>query len=290
MTNEEIVCELQAQRDHGEMMLQLLRQNRGFITKMAKPYLRTGCVSEDDLDSIAFLSASYAVDAWDATKGVPFLSMWALSLRSELQRSYNESRSMPVPDHINSECVAYVRLKDRFMSELSRSPTQAEVAQHLGLSERKAGLIMQTAYRDAVSLDAPIDTEDSSQTLGDTVQDPSDLIAETESEMDRQRLRECLTESLERLSEDEKTAVVEKYLSGTKTVPEVAESMNVTVADVRRFLRTGLKKMSRQQALIRFCESVNVFHGTGLRHFVQTRNSQPEIFALQRIHEENKEI
>lgn len=287
MTNEELVCRLQDERDHGEYELMLLQQNEGFIQKMSKPYQRAGVVMMDDLPGIGFLSLSSAISYWDREKGISFLTIWSMTLRDELQRIYNESRSVPVPNHINSEVASYVRLRNHFIFKLSRPPSIQETAENLGLNEKQATLIMQAAESSrSRSLDAPIagtEGEDTELTLSDIIADDRNMMAECEKELDRLILSEILERELSKLDESERKVIHERFLGDTvKTVPEVATELHMKQNEARKLLQRGLKRLSRKSAVIRYHENENYYHATSIGHFILTQNSQPESYILRK--------
>ncbi|RHR19101.1 hypothetical protein DWX49_03855 [Blautia sp. AF19-34] len=76
MRNEQLVLRIQAGEDVAENMLQLWKQNKGLIYKMAKGYGKPA--EEEDLAQEGYFGLCAAVERYDFSKERPFINYAAL--------------------------------------------------------------------------------------------------------------------------------------------------------------------------------------------------------------------
>lgn len=86
MTNEELAVRIKAGLDVTENMLDLWQQNKRFIYKIAKKY--SGHAELEDLEQEGYLALYDAVDGFDPSKGVRFLTYASYWISNTAYRRY----------------------------------------------------------------------------------------------------------------------------------------------------------------------------------------------------------
>lgn len=110
---------------------QLVERHMGLAVHIAKRY-HAGSGRDDDLEQVAMLALVKAVDRFDPELGVPFAAYAGRTIEGELKRHFRDATwSLKVPRSAKELHVAVRRANDELSARLGRSPTVAEVAEHL---------------------------------------------------------------------------------------------------------------------------------------------------------------
>lgn len=106
MTNEELVEQIQNGVNVKENMGLLYEQNIGFITKIVHPF--SAYAEEEDLMQEAYIGLHKAVEGFDASKGVLFLTYAPHQIRQQC-RIYldNYARTKRIPVHMLGKMREY---------------------------------------------------------------------------------------------------------------------------------------------------------------------------------------
>lgn len=83
-TNEQLVARIQAGENEAENMLQLWRQNKGFIAAVARKY--TSLAEMEDLEQEGYIGLCEAVRHYEPDKGMKFISYAAFWIRQAMRR------------------------------------------------------------------------------------------------------------------------------------------------------------------------------------------------------------
>ena len=140
----------------------------GLADRLASRYKGSRGASREDLIQTARAGLIAAVDRYDPDYGNPFVPYAVACVVGELKRylrdtSWRVHVSRPVKERSLRLCKAL----DELPHTLGRSPTVAELAAHLGLSEEEALEAIEVAHtRSEVSLDQQVGDEGDSS-LGD---------------------------------------------------------------------------------------------------------------------------
>jgi RNA polymerase sigma factor for flagellar operon FliA len=114
---------------------------------------------------------------------------------------------------------------------LRRSPTENELAKELGVSlKRLRDTLQRVSLTSLVALDESFSSDDSDrQSLVDTLSDPKAL--DPSASYEDVEMRALLAESINRMTEREKTVVVLYYFEGM-TLSQIGEVLGVTESRV----------------------------------------------------------
>ena len=212
---------------------ELVADNTGLAIAFARRYRDRG-VPTEDLEQIALEALVVSVDRFDPTRGVRFSTYAARLIEGALKQHFRD-RTWQV--HVPRAAKELSRSVDRAIAtltqDLRRSPTPAEVAEHLGigLADVTMALEAAAAYR-AAPIDAAIQPAASS----------------SESELGRVEASVLAPQLLAGLP-DELRRVVELRFFESMTQSQIAEETGVSQMQVSRLLRRALEHLRETVAL-----------------------------------------
>ncbi|TAD78629.1 MAG: RNA polymerase sigma factor SigF [Oscillatoriales cyanobacterium] len=218
----------------------LVELNFGLVKKEAAHWVAQCQESYEDLLQIGSIGLIRAIERFDATKGNAFSSFALPYIRGEIQHYLRDrSGSIRIPRRWLELQQQAATMTRTLRVELSRQPTEAEVATALGieLSEwQHVELARQN--RSLLSLDAPIRSDDDEPAcLGETLPDRKYRSFQL-AEEDRLRLNQALVKLEERTRQ-----ILEFVFLHDLTQKEVADRMGISAVTVSRRVRKGLESL-----------------------------------------------
>ena len=121
----------------------------------------------EDIVQVATVGLIKAIDRFDPEREVEFSTFALPTIVGEIKRFFRDtSWKVHVPRRLQELRLALAKASDALEQRLDRSPTVAELAAHLSLTEEEIveGLSASNAY-ETRSIDAPADAEDAESTL-----------------------------------------------------------------------------------------------------------------------------
>ena len=190
----------------------------------------------DDLVQTATVGLIKAVDKFDPDRGVDFAGYAIPTIIGEIKRHFRDRTwSVRVPRRLQELRLAITEANSTLTHSLGRSPTVADIAAHLGITEEDVleGLEGARAYS-ATSLSTPISADGNTE-LGDTLggEDHEYELAET---------RVALGPALARLEEREQRILMLRFY-GNLTQSQIAEQIGISQMHVSRLLSRALGKL-----------------------------------------------
>jgi RNA polymerase sigma-B factor len=210
----------------------------GLADRLASRYKGSRGASPEDLIQTARAGLIAAVDRYDPDYGNPFVPYAVACVVGEIKRylrdtSWRVHVSRPVKERSLRLCKAL----DELPHTLGRSPTIAELALHLGISEEEALEAIEVAHtRSEVSLDQQIG-EEGDTSLGDRLP----------AAAPREELEDLLLlpELVDSLPEPEREIVVLRFFHDLDQY-DIAARVGCSQMHVSRLLRRALGRLRGQ--------------------------------------------
>jgi RNA polymerase sigma-B factor len=191
----------------------------------------------DDLIQVATIGLIKSVDRFDLARGVEFSTYATPTIVGEIKRHFRDKGwAIRVPRRLQELKLSLTKATSELSQRNGRSPTVAELAGHLGMSEEDVleGLESANAYS-AVSLDAPDGGGDDSPAVADSLGIVDDSLEGVE-------YRESLKPLLERLPPREKKILMLRFF-GNMTQSQIAGELGISQMHVSRLLARTLAQL-----------------------------------------------
>jgi RNA polymerase sigma-B factor len=191
---------------------------------------------DDDLVQTATIGLIKAVDRFDPDRGIEFAGFAIPTILGEVKRHFRDRTwSIRVPRRLQELRIAITAASNLLGQTLGRSPTVADVAAHLGITEEEVleGLEGARAYS-ATSLSTPFGAN------GD--QELGDILGGDDHEYDLVEMRASLGPALALLEPREQKIIALRFF-GNMTQSRIAEELGISQMHVSRLLRRSLEQM-----------------------------------------------
>jgi RNA polymerase sigma-B factor len=191
----------------------------------------------EDLFQTATVGLIKAVDKFDPERGVDFTGYAIPTIIGEIKRHFRDRTwDVRVPRRLQELRLRLTEASGTLLQTLGRSPTVADLAGHLEISEEEVleGLEGARAYN-AVSLSTPTNDGDRAAELGD-------LLGAEDAEFSLAELRVALGPALAALDPREQRILTLRFY-GNLTQSQIAEQVGVSQMHVSRLLSRALAKL-----------------------------------------------
>ncbi len=186
-------------------------------------------IEHADLVSYGMFGLIDAIGKFDLDQGVKFETYAIARIKGAI---IDELRSIDwIPRSVRAKARDVEKALATMEVRLRRTPTESELAEEMGLSLKDLrNLLTQVSLVSVAALDESFRGEDSEgQALIDTLQDPR--AADPQSSYEDIEMRALLGETLNRMSEREKTVLVLYYFEGM-TLAQIGQVLGVTESRV----------------------------------------------------------
>ena len=187
-------------------------------------------VEQSDLVSYGIFGLIDAIEKFDLDRGYKFETYAIARIKGAI---LDELRSIDwVPRSVRSKARALEKAYAKLESTHHRSPSDAELAEELDMTETQLGnTLSQISFIGLVALDEMLSVggdRGESLTLGDTVADSADGPVQS---YEVEEMRQILAEAITRMPEREKVVLMLYYYEGM-TLAEIGQVLGVTESRV----------------------------------------------------------
>jgi RNA polymerase sigma-B factor len=191
----------------------------------------------DDLLQVGTLGLIAAIDRFDPTRGVEFLSFAVPTITGEIKRHFRDQGwSVRVPRRLQELHLSLNAAVGELAQKNGRAPTPSELADHLRIprAEVLEGLAVANAYRSS-SLDERLSGDDDSPTLAAT-------LGEEDAALEGVEYRESLQPLLATIPARERRILILRFF-GNMTQSQIAADIGISQMHVSRLLSQTLAKL-----------------------------------------------
>jgi RNA polymerase primary sigma factor len=267
MSNEELVKLIKQGINVSYHMEQLYIQNKGLIFSAIKKY-RYACQADhnstpiiemDELMNEAYFGLVKAVESYDESQGILFMSYAPCWIRQVVKRYLdNCGRVVRVPIHRQAEIYKYNQVRARFLQNINREPSIQEYAYYLGVSPKVVEDLQRYMFQDKIqSLDFALPGNDNEDlTAADSVASDIDLEGEVVERISQKQLKNELWDMVAQvLKHDDMVGVLRYRFIDRLTLEETGERLGLTRERVRQYENNALRRLrcnSKSKKLISY--------------------------------------
>ena len=241
---QEVELAARIKKGDKEARSHMIRANLRLVVKIAQDYSNYG-LPLADLISEGNIGLMKAVERFDPNKGGKLSTYGSWWIKQSIKRALaNQSKTIRLPVHMVDKIARMRRISAILGEALGREPTQAELAEELGIPRKKLALLERASKR-PTSLNAPIHEDDSAEF--------SDIIGDEHAvnpfeALDHKNMHGELDELLDVLDEREHRIIDARFgLDGKTpmTLEEVGVEFGVTRERIRQLQNIALEKMRK---------------------------------------------
>lgn len=284
MNNEQLVVRIMAGENEAENMLQLWKQNKGFIAMIARKY--SAGAEMEDLEQEGYIALCEAVQHYDPDRGMSFIGYAAFWIKRRMRICVDNSRTVKLSFNAGDEVRQYQKIMRQYRQEYGCDPSDRELCAFLYVSREKLDQIRKAAQMGNIrSLDEPVQGMDGDISIGDTVASGEDMEEDTIREIDKERMKRELWIAVDQLPGNLPAAVRLRYENGL-TLEKTGQALGVNRESARQLESKAMRilrlphRCGKFRAYFEEYLSAAPIHHVGVSRFQTTWTSEVEQEAL----------
>ena len=220
---------------HRELRNRVVGQALPLADRLARRFANRGEPLED-LTQVARLGLVNAADHYRTERGCGFTRYAVPSILGEIKRHFRDRGWMVrVPRRLQETRLALNEATGRLAQQLGRSPTVADYAEYLEVSEDQVRAAMQCADAyDAVSLQSPAHR--------DSPEELAEALGASDPELASAEVRQLLRPAIRELEPRERTILALRYLHDLHQ-SEIGRRVGLSQMHVSRLLQRTLRRL-----------------------------------------------
>lgn len=290
MNNEQLVARIMAGENEAENMLQLWKQNKGFIAMIARRY--SAGAEMEDLEQEGYIALCEAARHYESDRGASFISYAAFWIKRRMRICADNNRTVRLSFNAGDEVRQYQKIMREYRQEYGCDPSDRELCGFLYVSREKLDQIRKAAQMGNIrSLDESVQGMDGDISIGDTVASSEDMEEDTIREIDKERMKRELWLAVDQLPGDLPAAVRLRYENGL-TLEKTGQALGVNRERARQLESKAMRILRQPHRCTRFRGyfeeylSAAPIHHVGVSSFQTTWTSEVEREALRWAEEE----
>ena len=285
LSNEEIVEIIKQGCGDAEYMALLYKKNTALIRKIVVPY--SAFESLEDLMQEAYFGLWEAVNHYDSSKEVLFMSYASYWIRQAAMSYVEKSSLICVPRHVQNLIREYKKTVERFLQQYYQEPTDIEIAKEMGISIRDLEEIKKSILN-YESLDKPFEA-DGELTLSDCIASEEDIESETTDRMFQKYQKNILWHLAKEKLDFEDWKIIVLYFKRNMSLIEIANRENMSYQKVRNIKDNAVRRLRLRagREYMTKLGTTDFFHN-GLERFKISGSSNVENMAIRNTEIEEK--
>jgi RNA polymerase sigma-B factor len=221
--------------DRAELRRQAIEDNMAFAQRLARRFRDRG-EPTDDLAQVAMVGLVNAIDGYDPQRGCEFAGYATPTIVGEIRRYFRDKGwRIKVPRRLQELRLQVNRARVELSQTMAGSPTNADLARHLGVSEEDVAEAIEVGrLYNPVSLSAPAGPDSD---LG--IADP---LGDDDPGMEAVDNRESVKPLLASLPERERRILTMRFF-GDMTQSQIAAELGISQMHVSRLLTQTLASL-----------------------------------------------
>ena len=237
LKNEEMI-ELFKKKSKGDEEAKniLINGNLKLVLSILKKY-NNRCDNLDDLFQVGCVGLIKAIDNFDLSHEVRFSTYAVPMITGEIKRYLRDNNPLRISRSIKDIAYKTLKLKEQLMDINGNYPTNAEIADILGVSEYYIISALES-LKDPISMYEPIYNDG-----GDTIYLFDQIAAKTDDyELDT---KISLDKALNSLKKRERYILDQRYIIG-KTQMEIALELGISQAQISRIEKNAITHIKKK--------------------------------------------
>ncbi len=233
---QEVMLAKRIERGDLQAKDHMFNANLRLLVSIAKQYQSEDLPLPDLIQEGSF-GLLRATEKFDYRKGFKFSTYATLWIRQSISRGIaNHSRTIRLPVSVDEKLKKVRRAERKLTPELSREPTDEEIANHVEMPAEEVSQLKQWAVA-PISLDKPV-TDDGKRELGDYLARTDDCAEEALESLAQPGLGQTIGNAMDQVLSAKEIKVLVAYYGlmdiPEKSLQEIAYDLQVTKTRVRQ--------------------------------------------------------